>query len=42
MVARACNPSMLEEEKGGSWDPGQLGLHSETLTQNKPPKQKYL
>ena len=35
MVAQACNPSTEETEAGQSHFPGQLGLHSETLCQNK-------
>lgn len=36
MVMHALNPSVRGAGAGGSlWHPGQLGLHSETLSQNK-------
>jgi hypothetical protein len=31
-VAHTCNPSTWEKETGGPQDPGQPGLHSETLS----------
>jgi hypothetical protein len=33
MVMHICNPRTGEAEAGGSWVPGQPGLHSETLCQ---------
>jgi hypothetical protein len=40
MMVHAYNPSMWETEAGGSWVQGQLGLHSETLSQKKKRKEK--
>jgi hypothetical protein len=30
-----CNPSTCEAKEGGSWNPNQPELHSETLSQKK-------
>jgi hypothetical protein len=38
MVVRDCNPNSEEPEMGESQVQGQLGLHSETLSQTLPPK----
>jgi hypothetical protein len=38
MVVHAFNPSTQEAEAGGLQDPGQPGLHSEILSQNKTNK----
>jgi hypothetical protein len=35
VVAHTCNPSTQEAEAGGSWVPGQSGLHNKTLCQKK-------
>lgn len=34
-AVHACNSSAGEAKTGGSWIPGQLGLHSETLFQKQ-------
>jgi hypothetical protein len=40
VVMHACNPYTWEVEAGGPRVLGQLGLHSETLSQKK--KKKYI
>jgi hypothetical protein len=35
MVTHACNPRPWRAKEGRWWIQGQLGLHSETLTQKK-------
>jgi hypothetical protein len=40
MVVNIYNPSTQEAEAGGSWVPGQLGSHSETMSLKRKEKKR--